>query len=96
MWMAHHQGMSLLAFTNLLFGNPLRQYSHREPQVLATERFASPARRWRTSFWLYGAPWGILECAGMARAPAVQAKEDFHGGRDRTRTCDLLRVKQAL
>lgn len=37
MWMAHHQGMSLLAIANLLFGNPLRQYFHREPQVLATE-----------------------------------------------------------
>ncbi|HUO31525.1 MAG TPA: glucoamylase family protein [Bryobacteraceae bacterium] len=37
MWMAHHQGMSLLAITNVLFGNPMRQYFHREPQVLATE-----------------------------------------------------------
>jgi cyclic beta-1,2-glucan synthetase len=37
MWMAHHQGMSLLAITNLLFDNPLRQYFHAEPQVLATE-----------------------------------------------------------
>jgi cyclic beta-1,2-glucan synthetase len=36
-WMAHHQGMSLMAIANLLFGNPLRQYFHREPQVLATE-----------------------------------------------------------
>lgn len=37
MWMAHHQGMSLLAITNLLFDNPLRRYFHREPQVVATE-----------------------------------------------------------
>jgi len=37
MWMAHHQGMSLLAIVNLLFDNPLRQYFHSEPQVLATE-----------------------------------------------------------
>jgi hypothetical protein len=37
MWMAHHQGMSLLAIVNLLFDNPLRQYFHMEPQVLATE-----------------------------------------------------------
>jgi cyclic beta-1,2-glucan synthetase len=37
MWMAHHQGMSLLAIVNLLFNNPLRQYFHAEPQVLATE-----------------------------------------------------------
>ena len=37
MWMAHHQGMSLLAIVNLLFDNPLRQYFHAEPQVIATE-----------------------------------------------------------
>jgi hypothetical protein len=35
--MAHHQGMSLLAIVNLLFDNPLRQYFHAEPQVMATE-----------------------------------------------------------
>jgi cyclic beta-1,2-glucan synthetase len=29
--------MSLLAIVNLLFDNPLRQYFHAEPQVLATE-----------------------------------------------------------
>jgi hypothetical protein len=38
MWMAHHQGMSLLAIVNLLFGNPFQRYFHAEPQVLATER----------------------------------------------------------
>jgi cyclic beta-1,2-glucan synthetase len=36
-WMAHHQGMSLLATANLLFGNPLQKYFHAEPHVLATE-----------------------------------------------------------
>jgi cyclic beta-1,2-glucan synthetase len=36
-WMAHHQGMSLLAIANLLFDNPLRQYFHTEPHVMATE-----------------------------------------------------------
>jgi cyclic beta-1,2-glucan synthetase len=38
LWMAHHQGMSLLALANLLFDNPIQQHFHREPQVLATER----------------------------------------------------------
>ena len=38
MWMAHHQGMSLLAIVNLLFGNPFPRYFHAEPQVRATER----------------------------------------------------------
>jgi hypothetical protein len=37
MWMAHHQGMSLLAVANLLCDNPLQRYFHAEPQVMATE-----------------------------------------------------------
>ena len=36
-WMAHHQGMSLLAIANLLFDNPLQHYFHSEPQVMATQ-----------------------------------------------------------
>jgi cyclic beta-1,2-glucan synthetase len=36
-WMAHHQGMGLLAIMNLLFDNRLQQYFHAEPQVMATE-----------------------------------------------------------
>ena len=36
-WMAHHQGMSLLAICNLLFNDPMQEYFHAEPQVLATE-----------------------------------------------------------
>ncbi len=36
-WMAHHQGMSLLAACNLLFDNPIQRYFHAEPQVMATE-----------------------------------------------------------
>lgn len=36
-WMAHHQGMSLLAICNLLFADTMQQYFHAEPQVLATE-----------------------------------------------------------
>lgn len=36
-WMAHHQGMSLLAACNLLFNDPMRRYFHAEPQVMATE-----------------------------------------------------------
>jgi cyclic beta-1,2-glucan synthetase len=36
-WMAHHQGMSLLAACNLLFDRPMVRYFHAEPQVLATE-----------------------------------------------------------
>ncbi|SRR5579883_3128032 len=37
MWMAHHQGMSLLAIANVLFEDCMRQYFHAEPQVMATE-----------------------------------------------------------
>jgi hypothetical protein len=36
-WMAHHQGMSLLAICNLLFGDKMQEYFHAEPRVLATE-----------------------------------------------------------
>jgi cyclic beta-1,2-glucan synthetase len=36
-WMAHHQGMALLALANALFDYPLARYFHDEPQVLATE-----------------------------------------------------------
>jgi hypothetical protein len=36
-WMAHHQGMALLAACNLLFNHPIQQYFHSEPQVMATE-----------------------------------------------------------
>jgi hypothetical protein len=36
-WMAHHQGMSLLALCNLLFADKMQEYFHAEPQVLATE-----------------------------------------------------------
>ena len=37
-WMAHHQGMSLLAVVNLLLDRPFPRYFHAEPQVRATER----------------------------------------------------------
>ncbi len=36
-WMAHHEGMALLAICNLLFDNPMQRYFHAEPQVMATE-----------------------------------------------------------
>ena len=37
-WMAHHQGMSLLAAAEMLCGHPLQHAFHAEPQVRATER----------------------------------------------------------
>ncbi len=36
-WMAHHQGMSLLAVCNLLTKSSLQRWFHQEPQVMATE-----------------------------------------------------------
>jgi cyclic beta-1,2-glucan glucanotransferase len=36
-WMAHHQGMSLLALCNLLCQSPLQRWFHQEPRVMATE-----------------------------------------------------------
>jgi cyclic beta-1,2-glucan synthetase len=37
-WMAHHQGMSMLALVNLLHGNVVQRWFHNNPQVQATER----------------------------------------------------------
>jgi hypothetical protein len=36
-WMAHHQGMSLLAILNLLHDNVVQRWFHRNPEVQATE-----------------------------------------------------------
>ncbi len=36
-WMAHHQGMSLLAVTNLLRGNVVQRWFHTNPRVRAAE-----------------------------------------------------------
>ncbi len=36
-WMAHHQGMSLLAITNLLLEKPFQRWFHSDPRVRATE-----------------------------------------------------------
>jgi cyclic beta-1,2-glucan synthetase len=37
-WMAHHQGMSLVAATNALCENSMQRRFHDEPRVQATER----------------------------------------------------------
>lgn len=36
-WMAHHQGMSLLAITNLLADKPFQRWFHNDPRIRATE-----------------------------------------------------------
>ncbi|MGC1782014.1 MAG: glucoamylase family protein [Acidobacteriaceae bacterium] len=36
-WMAHHQGMSLLAITNFLAGKPFQRWFHADARVRATE-----------------------------------------------------------
>jgi cyclic beta-1,2-glucan synthetase len=36
-WMAHHQGMSLLALANFLHGNIVQRWFHAEPRVQASE-----------------------------------------------------------
>ena len=36
-WMAHHQGMSLVALSNLLNQNSNQKWFHREPRVMAAE-----------------------------------------------------------
>ena len=46
-WMAHHQGMSLLAVLNLLHGNIVQQWFHANPLVRSTELLLNelPARK---------------------------------------------------
>ena len=41
-WMAHHQGMSLLAVLNLLHDNIVQTWFHANPQIQATELVPSP------------------------------------------------------
>ena len=36
-WMAHHQGMSLLALNNVLNGSPMQQRFHADPRIQAAE-----------------------------------------------------------
>jgi len=36
-WMAHHQGMSLLAIANYLHHDVVQQWFHSDPRVQATE-----------------------------------------------------------
>ncbi len=36
-WMAHHQGMSLLAMTNLIYDNAVQRWFHANPRVRAAE-----------------------------------------------------------
>ena len=46
-WMAHHQGMSLLAILNLLHGNIVQQWFHANPLVRSAELLLNelPARK---------------------------------------------------
>lgn len=67
-WMAHHQGMILLAICNLLAGSAIQNLFHAEPMVAATERLlqerlpgAAPVERRRS--W-----------EGEGRHPATPAK----------------------
>ncbi len=36
-WMAHHQGMSLMALGNFLQQSSIQKWFHREPRVMAAE-----------------------------------------------------------
>jgi len=40
-WMAHHQGMSLLSVCNLMSGHPFQRYFHGQPRVTAAELLLS-------------------------------------------------------
>jgi cyclic beta-1,2-glucan synthetase len=44
-WMAHHQGMSMVAVANALHSNAMQRRFHAEPMVTATERLLQEAAR---------------------------------------------------
>lgn len=73
-WMAHHQGMSLLAVCNVLCDNVMQQHFHAEPQVLATElllheRVPSLAIK-DIEEWLVPPPLSTPSPQGVVLAPA--------------------------
>ena len=47
-WMAHHQGMSLLAICNLLTDSSIQKLFHEEPMVVANERILHEKVPWMT------------------------------------------------
>ena len=48
-WMAHHQGMSLLALANFLDDNIVQEWFHTDPRVQATELLLQEKPASRTS-----------------------------------------------
>ncbi len=61
-WMAHHQGMSLLAIANLLHDSVVQRWFHDAPQVQATERL------------LQEKPVSHLRTPQIQRVPAIAGK----------------------
>jgi hypothetical protein len=50
-WMAHHQGMSLLAILNLLHDNVVQRWFHANPEVQATELLLHEVPASKAALW---------------------------------------------
>jgi cyclic beta-1,2-glucan glucanotransferase len=82
-WMAHHQGMSLLAVCNLLTQSSLQRWFHQEPRVMATEillhekiPFTAPEETGSTS-----APKRPLRSPALETAARNAPESALHSGR---------------
>lgn len=72
-WMAHHQGMSLVAICNLLRDSPFQRWFHREPLVQASELILQE-RPLRMRAMTDTQPRRVLSFNRSAKAPAANAR----------------------
>lgn len=83
-WMAHHQGMTLLALGNLLSPSSIQNCFHREPRVMATELLLHEKVPLATP--LEPSPAAPLEKAGTAaKLRRFFSRFDFPASRRRSR-----------
>jgi cyclic beta-1,2-glucan synthetase len=76
-WMAHHQGMSLVAISNLLGDFPFQRWFHREPLVQASELILQE-RPLRTRAMADTQPRRVLSFTRRTKAPSAKAQAAAH------------------
>jgi cyclic beta-1,2-glucan synthetase len=76
-WMAHHQGMSLVAISNLVADFPFQRWFHREPLVQASELILQE-RPLRTRAMADTQPRRVLSFTRRSKAPAAKAQAAAH------------------
>ncbi len=86
-WMAHHQGMTLVALANVLFDGIMRDRFHAEPRVQATELLLQE-RRPRDTPAVYARADAVA--AGRIEDVALQAVRRLHSAATTTPQTHLL------